>query len=123
MAQQLDDERRKALGEFLILLGAAMRGDPDIARKVLDKGVNVNARAIDMGIESFDRTDEKARIGDSDTPLLVAVKHAGNTEIVRLLLDRGADVNAKDEDGKTALMIAIERRRADIIRLLKNASA
>jgi ankyrin repeat protein len=39
---------------------------------------------------------------------------------VRLLLSYGADVNAKDKEGHTALMIAQERGHAGIAKLLQD---
>jgi ankyrin repeat protein len=40
-------------------------------------------------------------------------------EIIELLLNAGANVNAKNEEGKTALKIAYEYGYQDIIELLK----
>ncbi|KAH8321522.1 hypothetical protein KR074_007534, partial [Drosophila pseudoananassae] len=51
------------------------------------------------------------------TALMLAVSH-GNTEMVSVLLEAGADVNIQDEDGSTALMCAAEHGRVDIIKLL-----
>jgi len=42
-----------------------------------------------------------ARYDSGETPLHIAAKH-GHQKIVELLLDRGAEVNAKDGEGKTA---------------------
>jgi ankyrin repeat protein len=44
-------------------------------------------------------------------------------EIVRLLLEAGADVNAADEDGETPLMTASVRRSEELVRLLLEAGA
>ena len=42
---------------------------------------------------------------------LMMASEKGHTEIVKLLLDKGADVNAKiKSDGVTALMMASEKR-------------
>jgi ankyrin repeat protein len=42
---------------------------------------------------------------------------------VRLLLDRGADVEAKEGGGQTALMVAAESGHEAVVRLLKSAGA
>lgn len=49
----------------------------------------------------------------------MAACQAGRTEIVRLLLKQGADVNAKNKDGETALDYAPDE---DTRKLLKEAS-
>jgi uncharacterized protein len=45
---------------------------------------------------------------------------AGNAEIVRLLIDKGADVNAKDNSGRTASGLAASKHHANIAQMLKN---
>ena len=47
----------------------------------------------------------------------------GDVELAKWLVEQGADIKAKDADGKTALMLAQEMRREDIADLLKNAEA
>jgi ankyrin repeat protein len=47
----------------------------------------------------------------------------GSPTSVRALLKRGADVNARDKDGKTALMIAAEHGELECVRLLLEAGA
>jgi ankyrin repeat protein len=41
---------------------------------------------------------------------------------VRLLLDKGADVNAKDRWGETPAMVAAGRGHFDILQMLKTAA-
>ena len=41
-----------------------------------------------------------------------------NADVVRFLIERGADVNAYDRNGTTALMEAAEHGHADIVRTL-----
>jgi len=55
-------------------------------------------------------------------PLLTAAG-ANCVDVVRLLLDRGADVNAKDGDGWTALMKAAQAGHPDMVRLLMQHGA
>lgn len=51
------------------------------------------------------------------TALMLAVSH-GRQEMVRALLQCGADVNVQDDEGSTALMCASEHGRAEIVKLL-----
>ena len=41
-----------------------------------------------------------------------------NTEIVKLLLDKGADVNLKNKNNETAKIVAEKRGHTEIARLL-----
>ena len=55
--------------------------------------------------------------------LLMVAAYWNNIEIVKLLIDRGANVNEKDNYGETALMVATRRVKTEIVELLKNADA
>ena len=57
-----------------------------------------------------------------NTPLTIA-SAKGRSNIVRLLLAARADVSAADDDGKTALMLALENDHAEVAELLKSAVA
>ncbi len=83
------------------LLAAARKGDTAEARALLEKGAPVNA---------------KTRYGA--TPLSYACDR-GNVEMVKLLLDRGADVKAKDTFyGATPMEWAAMKNHAEVVRLL-----
>ncbi len=49
--------------------------------------------------------------------------HVGRTEVVSLLLDAGADIEAKDRDGSTPLQVAAWQGHANVVRLLLAAGA
>ena len=51
------------------------------------------------------------------TPLMQAALD-GNTEIVRELLNRGADINQRDDNGRTALMFAVINGHYDTMKVL-----
>ena len=59
---------------------------------------------------------------DVKSQLIEAAKN-GDTVSIKALLEAGADVNAKGEDGKTALMIVEELGHTEIVDLLKQAGA
>lgn len=57
------------------------------------------------------------------SPLILAAV-GGHTEIVKLLLDRGAHINIKDEEhGATALLYAVNAGQTEIVKLLIDRSA
>jgi ankyrin repeat protein len=47
----------------------------------------------------------------------------GQTETVRLLLEKGADAYVKDMDGRTAMTVAGKEGHGDIVQLLQKAGA
>ena len=49
----------------------------------------------------------------------MAAAETGNTSIVKALLDLGADVNARDDKGRTALGWALEGGHNEVVELLR----
>lgn len=49
---------------------------------------------------------------------MIKAAHEGHKDAVELLLSRGADVNAEDEEGNTALSRAMENGYKDLAELL-----
>jgi ankyrin repeat protein len=82
---------------------ALMWAVPDIAKVqlLLARGANVNARS------------ETER-----TALLVAASYPGTVDLLRLLLDRGADLRAQDRGGATALSLAVRSADSNVVRFL-----
>ncbi len=72
------------------LLAAVHHEDPDAVTRALAEGAAADARRE-----------------DGQTPLMRAASE-GQTAIAKLLLDHGADVNARSETGETALLVAIQ---------------
>jgi len=48
------------------------------------------------------------------SPVLIVAANRGYSDLVRLLLERGANINARRKDGDTALMVAIEEEHSEI---------
>ena len=80
------DAKAKTEGGLTALHYAAFKGNLAMVKLLLEAGAPVNV-ADDRGL----------------TPLMMAANsRIKNPEVVRVLLDRGADVQAKDEFGRTA---------------------
>jgi len=91
------------------LMQAALYGDVESVRLLLDKGADPNLRneagatALMWAVNDLEKTrllldrgaDVNARSEDSRTALLIAAGQFGSREVVKLLLDRGADINVK----------------------------
>jgi uncharacterized protein len=62
-----------------------------------------------------------AQNNNGRTALMGAAK-SNHTEIVKALLAKGADLNAKDKSGKTALELAQPQEKTELAQLLKTAA-
>jgi len=120
LAKGTDINARDNSGQTALMI-ASSNGDKEIVQLLLAKGADVNLRttaqivtAMKLGA-GFGGTAEIYSIGTS--ALNFAATH-GHTEIVQLLIAKGADVNAKDEDGFTALMNASAYRHKEVVQLL-----
>ncbi|EEY18879.1 conserved hypothetical protein [Verticillium alfalfae VaMs.102] len=58
---------------------------------------------------------------DKPQPLLHAAARLGNCEMMQMLLDHGADINARDIEGRTPLLAAVEAYKGDAIIFLLEA--
>lgn len=86
----------------------------DIARALLDAGADVHFRAA----ESY---DEK-HCAPGRTPLHAACER-GIELLVQVLLQRGADVSAEDDEGNSPIEVAARNRRAGVLALLLPSGA
>ena len=64
------------------------------------------------------RANTQARSNDGATVLMMAAA-SGNVDLIRALLDRGAEIDARDSSrGQTPLMFAAAANRAQAVKLL-----
>jgi ankyrin repeat protein len=91
------------------LVATVMRdGDATIFKLFVDGGADLNAAAAGRGA---------AGGADGETLLLHAIDRRP-ADLVRILIDHGANINAADKKGRTPLVTAMARGRWDIVRLL-----
>ena len=61
----------------------------------------------------------ETRSRGNDTPLMLAVQFSyGRDEVTNYLIEKGADLNAADTNGNTALMLAINRNNGEAVKQL-----
>lgn len=96
------------------LILAAKEGDPPILEAILTANPEVNAAAKN-GITALMQLSSGVWWPDG-----VIITHP---EFVRALLARGANVNAKDHEGRTALMFAARSGSNDVVRALLDKGA
>lgn len=146
-----DINAKNKLGSTALML-ASMNGRTEVARLLAAKGADANAMnkygatALDHAGERNRRTAAelrkhgavtgeelaivrretekiKAKNQSGEMPQVLLEAAQGHKDALRLLIERGADINARDKDGKTALMLAVQNRNADLARaLLKNGA-
>jgi hypothetical protein len=75
-----------------------------------------NAEAVKQHIAAGTNINEKDPFGGSSP--LISASLFGKTDIVKILLDAGADINFTNNDGSTALHVAAFFCRPDIVKLL-----
>jgi hypothetical protein len=123
------EARRGVLGETC-LITAAWNGHLDICRLLIDKGAQVEAKdgtgcaplhfaAIQGHVEIVrllcDRgADVEARCNGGLRPLHHAAMNGHISVVKELIEERNAEINARDDDGRTALRLARQFNKPDI---------
>ena len=111
LAHGADPKQRDATGKTPLLYAAA-RGFGPIVTRLLGTGLDVNAR-----------------YGNDLTVLMWAAGYANDVPaddgvaIVRMLLDKGAAIDAADDRGRTAMMTAAELGHDEVVDLLLRRGA
>jgi ankyrin repeat protein len=102
------------------LMGAASNGDAELTRFLLTRKADVHAISPDRA-----GTVKNGPVAFGNVTALHFAVGSRNLETVKLLLDAGSDVNARDVRGLTPLVFAIatDRPNAEIISLLLERGA
>ena len=131
------------LNGFSALMKAANgefgQGFEDTVRELLSRGANIKLKnhagytaLMCAGSEKIELLIKTVAASDTNpfampqnilNEMLILATKEGRGNTVRELLSRGANVNAEDGYGKTALKYATEKRFLEIIQMLKNAGA
>src|SRR5204863_9076490 len=77
----------------------------EIVKELLARGANVNA-ALSANLPGRSGMDSGDTTLDAGTTPLMRAARAGDTAVIRLLLEIGADPKLATKDGNTALMFA-----------------
>lgn len=128
--RRLDAYEAAALGDAEAL-GAALDADPDAVNRVSHDGWTLLHlagffRHVDAVRLLLVRGADVAAVSTNpmrNTPLHAAMAGPLPVEGLRLLIDAGADVNARQHGGYTALQSAAQHGRMDLIDLLLDAGA
>ena len=109
---------------------AAAYNDAEAARRLLEMGADPNSS--DIGDDSEFKGEELQRLehlgviwgwfNTGDTPLAVAASF-NSSAVAALLIDKGANIHAKDTDGWTPLHVAASENAPEVVSLLIKSGA
>ncbi|MBW5397594.1 ankyrin repeat domain-containing protein, partial [Brachyspira pilosicoli] len=122
--QKNETENAIKILNLLIKYGADVNTKNDKGTSLLDVSYRIS-QSFDKNKEMFkilveNGFDLESKINDDSsdyTPLMIAV-YKEDYDMVKYLLDKGANPNASNNENKTALMIAIANNNFDISKLL-----
>ena len=110
-----DDAAHRAIADFLVSRGARHHifsaiavGDLDLIQKLVEE----NPEALDRRMSRFEQ---------GQTPLHFAISRK-RYDILDLLIELGADLEAEDRNGQTALAVAMLRGDREAMRRLRTAA-
>ena len=84
-------------------------------------------RALTQNIETLktlvNKTNITSRDSAGNTPLHLAIKRNSSMDVIRYLLDCGADIDARNSDGDSVLYIAVENNAKEVGEILISRGA
>lgn len=126
--------RRRKRRQGVSLDHAARKGSPELVQRLIDSGADIhkgNEQALHDAclrgrlevVKLLVRSGANVNVVNAlHTPLMMATS-GKNPEVLRLLIHHGAQVNARREDGNTALFDAVRAGSAEMVRDLLKAGA
>lgn len=110
-----------------VLIHAATIGNKDIVELLIAKGADINMKddtgstALIAAAAAFPYVASPVNIESEDDALIA--KGKGHKEVINLLMSKGANINERDNQGTTALMVAASCGEKDIVELLISKGA
>ncbi|MEI0798338.1 ankyrin repeat domain-containing protein [Brachyspira intermedia] len=102
---------------FSLLAATVNNNDTKIAEYLIDKGADVNTKAIiDNYMENDMTSNDKDNSKEAVNLILTAIEN-GNTSLVKLLIEKGADTTVVNKEKKTVFDIAREKSYDDVLEL------
>jgi ankyrin repeat protein len=92
-----------------ILIEAISRNNEEMVKFLLENGANVNVRDMWMSKRK--------------SAIMLAVENYMPIEIIEMMIAKGAELNIKDDDGNTVLLIAVQRNNIAAVKLLVEKGA
>ena len=112
------------------LHSASRAGDKDLVKMLLDHGAEINREnsegetALYLAAENHKTLNPKVALLKSKESLEKEGEEvAEDISLLRLLVDQGANIDAKDSKGLTPIMIAAVRGHTEVVKFLRDKGA
>ncbi|KAE9271703.1 hypothetical protein PR003_g30434 [Phytophthora rubi] len=102
--------------EFRAEFGSIV-GEVDLVMSTLQESTTSRLALAELALRCYAFERRLDKLGDGDTDVTWAAKN-GRIEVVRELIENGADVNVQDDKGTTALMAAAEYDQLEMVKFL-----
>lgn len=100
--------------KYTILKSLGLGG---ICKAISNNRIDINA------VRNYLNQGSTANDSDEGMGLLACAVQGDQKNLVELLINKGADINAKDDKGNTPLTVALRKREWNIVKLLSNNGA